>query len=86
MRAAAVNSSHALIPQRSIVGLVQNFGPTERHFKLYLSILESELGALPDWKRTAFWEEDSFLQARQKAQELSRSRLGNAAQFQQSVL
>lgn len=57
----------------SLVGFLQE-SKAKRHFELYLSTVQSGLGAVPDWKRTAFWHDSGFLQARRSAQERMQGR------------
>ena len=44
----------------------------QQYFKQFLTSLESGLGSLPDWRRTAFWRQSSFLQAWSRAKKASR--------------
>ena len=42
----------------------------QQHLSFFLSIATADLGAVPDWKKTAFWCDDSFLQAYYMAKQL----------------
>ena len=51
------------------IGPVQ--GPAgRRYLNFLLSTAVADLGAVPDWKRTAFWCNDNFLQAFRMANRL----------------
>ena len=81
-----VKGSHAahLGCQCSLTGPVQDSG-LKRHYDLYLATMESGLDAAPDWRRTAFWRESSFMQAQQKAQKLPRSGVETGAELDQPM-
>ena len=50
--------------------LVQD-SATHQHFEKHmLFLLESVVGPLPDWRRTAFWRKSSFVQAYERVHPL----------------